>query len=275
MAEKAIAQTKVCTKCGVEKPLINFWKAAGRPLGVCSHCKDCMRARNKKWRDKNKEHLRQYRLDNPEVFIAATKRWRERNPEKVQAIEARRVRDPAKRRAYNQEYWAANKERLSAENRKRYWASRDARLAYRAKWVEENPDIQRQWIERNREKVRAADRRRRSTPKGRIDDRMSSNIRQALRQRKGGRRWEKLVGYSLSDLMAHLERHFLDGMNWENVGEWHIDHVIPKSVFNYEDAHHIDFRRCWALDNLRPLWSTDNMKKSNKIDAPFQPSLPI
>ncbi|GAI73524.1 unnamed protein product, partial [marine sediment metagenome] len=33
----------------------------------------------------------------------------------------------------------------------------------------------------------------------------------------------------------------------------HIDHIIPKSAFNFTKPEHTDFKRCWALDNLRLL----------------------
>jgi len=64
-------------------------------------------------------------------------------------------------------------------------------------------------------------------------------------------------------------------VTWDNYGEWHIDHIIPKSIFNYTDVIHIDFKRCWALDNLRPLWAMENLKKHTKLEKAFQPSMAI
>jgi hypothetical protein len=97
----------------------------------------------------------------------------------------------------------------------------------------------------------------------------------AIKKNKAGRSWEKLVGYDLVQLKEHLQKRFLPGMTWENYGEWHIDHIIPKSAFNYSTAEHIDFKRCWALKNLRPLWAHDNIVKHNKLDKPFQPALEL
>ena len=88
-----------------------------------------------------------------------------------------------------------------------------------------------------------------------------------------GRRWETLVGYTAQDLIKHIESQFVDGMNWENRHRWHIDHIIPVSAFNFTEPEHIDFKRCWALENLQPLWAKDNMRKHAKLDKPFQPSL--
>ncbi|OAM77705.1 hypothetical protein A3840_08725 [Devosia elaeis] len=81
---------------------------------------------------------------------------------------------------------------------------------------------------------------------------------------KGGKSWTELVGYGVSELRAHLERQFLPGMTWDNKSEWHIDHIVPQSSFNYTSTDDPDFRACWALTNLRPLWARDNVRKQAK-----------
>lgn len=83
------------------------------------------------------------------------------------------------------------------------------------------------------------------------------------------------IGYSIEALKRHLEKQFLPGMTWENYGKWHIDHIIPKAAFNIESVNDIDFKRCWALKNLRPLWAHDNCSKRDTLEKPFQPSLTI
>jgi hypothetical protein len=64
-------------------------------------------------------------------------------------------------------------------------------------------------------------------------------------------------------------------MSWDNYGKWHIDHKIPVTAFNFERVDDVDFKRCWSLKNLQPLWALDNIVKGNKVEAPFQPSLSI
>lgn len=71
------------------------------------------------------------------------------------------------------------------------------------------------------------------------------------------------LGYTTDELKAHLERQFLKGMTWENMGEWEIDHIIPVSHFKFTSTDDPDFWLCWSLSNLRPLWRSDNRKKSN------------
>ena len=60
---------------------------------------------------------------------------------------------------------------------------------------------------------------------------------------------------------------FQPGMSWDNYGKygWHVDHRIPVSSFNIISYDCDDFRKCWALENLQPLWAIDNIRKGNKI----------
>lgn len=103
-----------------------------------------------------------------------------------------------------------------------------------------------------------------SEPKRRLDRRMKAAISQALNGRKAGRSWEALVGYGVDELAEHIEKQFLPGMTWDNIGRWHIDHIVPKVAFDYEDDSSDEFRACWSLTNLRPLWAADNISKGGK-----------
>lgn len=84
-----------------------------------------------------------------------------------------------------------------------------------------------------------------------------------------------LTGYTVAELMGHIEGKFTAGMRWDNYGEWHIDHIIPIDAFNFENYGDMDFKRCWALKNLQPMWAKENQSKGNKLKHPFQPSLLI
>ena len=50
----------------------------------------------------------------------------------------------------------------------------------------------------------------------------------------------------------------MHGNNW---GQWHIDHKYPVSKF-YKDT---PMSIVNSLDNLQPLWASDNLSKGNKI----------
>jgi hypothetical protein len=77
---------------------------------------------------------------------------------------------------------------------------------------------------------------------------------------------------SPEDLKQHLESKFEDWMNWDNYGKfnnnkrtWNIDHIIPQAVFPYDSMDEHNFKKCWALENLRPLEALENLKKGNEI----------
>ena len=75
------------------------------------------------------------------------------------------------------------------------------------------------------------------------------------------------LDFSLEELTTHIESLFKGGMSWSNYGEWQLDHIRPVSSFNYTTTDCADFKKCWALENLQPLWARDNMSKGNKWDG--------
>ncbi|MFH2074383.1 MAG: hypothetical protein ABIJ57_03420 [Pseudomonadota bacterium] len=136
------------------------------------------------------------------------------------------------------------------------------------------------WRKANPERLRVNNRKaktkKRSTPKGKLNHNVSASMLKALKCMKAGRHWESLAGYTVDQLKKHLETNFLPGMTWGNYGKgWHIDHKIPITAFNFEIPEDIDFKRCWAMKNLQPLWMPDNIRKSGTVDKPLQPSLSL
>ena len=73
------------------------------------------------------------------------------------------------------------------------------------------------------------------------------------------------MDYTPNELIEHLERQFIDGINWENYGEWDIDHIRPISSFIFKSSEDEEFKKCWSLENLQPMWGIDNIKKGNKL----------
>lgn len=104
---------------------------------------------------------------------------------------------------------------------------------------------------------------RRNEPKFHIQKVITSAIAKSVRDKKY-RCWEELVGYTLEDLMKRLENQFQEGMVWSNYGKWHIDHIKPISKWNFISCNDMEFKQCWSLSNLQPLWAIDNIRKSNR-----------
>ena len=100
--------TRVCRKCGQEKPLSEFVKDKTCALGYRHICKQCNAERNRKWRATNPEKVREYKR----------KRYAA-NPEKV--------------REYNRKRYAANPEKVLEYNRKWREILSDGYLRYKLK----------------------------------------------------------------------------------------------------------------------------------------------
>jgi hypothetical protein len=154
--------------------------------------------------------------------------------------------------------YAANRDRIRERKRQRRLRNLEA--------VRERERLQR---ESNRELFREKSRRhcakRRATPKGALENRIRTGIYATLKRGTKRRKTFECLGYTSAELMAHLERQFLRGMRWDNLGEWHIDHIVPLSSFSYATPDDPDFRRAWAITNLRPLWARDNLSKGAKV----------
>ena len=181
-------------------------------------------------------------------------------------------------------YQKKNSQKVNAKNRA--WRRANPEKAKEAvlRWQKDNPEKVNAksyaWRRANPGKCRAIQKRSnkktRSTVQGKLNSRLASSIWDCLRRKKNNRRWELLVGYTVKQLKTHLEKQFKPGMSWENYGTyWHIDHIVPKSVFNYQSSDDIDFQQCWSLNNLQPLEAEINFSKGAKLVKPFQPSLAI
>lgn len=170
--------------------------------------------------------------------------------------------------------------RARPEQKARQQAWRDANkarvrqynAAYREAGYRSTADVAR-WRAENIDEARKLARERiseyrRTKPWFMLKDKVSARMRQMLLGcgGKAKRHVEALLGYTLDDLVAHMEKQFTKGMNWESFhrGEIHIDHIRPVAEFKPESADCPEFKACWALTNLRPIWAQDNRAKGAK-----------
>jgi len=76
--------TRICSKCGVEQPLANFYREKTARDGYRSDCKSCFAARS----------AARYRED-PEKVKARVKQWQQDNADRLNAYQRARRADPA------------------------------------------------------------------------------------------------------------------------------------------------------------------------------------
>lgn len=184
---------------------------------------------------------------------------------------------------YQKKWYQRNKERIKRRRREYYQNNKIKEGERQREYDKQHKERRQEYIEEYRKihreqlkmyaKYYAVERRK--DPKYKLNNNISIVISHSLKDGKNGRHWENVVDFTQKELREHLENQFKKGMTWSNYGEWHVDHEIPVSVFNFDSYTDLDFRRCWSLSNLRPMWAKENMKKSNKINKPFQPNLKL
>ena len=101
--------TRVCRKCGQEKPLEEFAKNKECVLGHSHICKQCKAEQSRKWHaanfEKARENNRKWHAANFEKAREKHRKWRAANLEKY--------------REYDRKYYAANSEKCREYDRKK------------------------------------------------------------------------------------------------------------------------------------------------------------
>ncbi|MEY9198704.1 hypothetical protein ABIA16_003820 [Sinorhizobium fredii] len=198
-------------------------------------CAECTRIKSAKYRSEN--------------AVMILEKWRIRWSEGKDAETRRKWRDE-------------NRQAISERERARRASDPEYHIERSRKWRNDNP-------EKYKEGYRLTYQRKKSTAQGKLEYSLSSGVRRGIvKGSKYGRRTFELLGYTLEELMAHLEKRFSEGMSWDNYGEWHIDHILPLASFEYETPDDPGLKLAWSLSNLQPLWAMDNWKKSAKITTP-------
>lgn len=190
---------------------------------------DKMLAFAKSYRDKNKEKVnakyREWMKNNPDKYAESQRKHRENNPDKV--------------RLKHKRYREANKEKVKQWNK--------------------------DWSANNRGRINEyRNERYASDPIVKLSKSCRDSVHRLL-SHTGYKKSDKtieLLGYTVKQLKDHLESKFEEGMSWDNHGEWHIDHITPLTVM--VEMGITDPAVVNGLDNLQPLWASDNLSKGNR-----------
>lgn len=202
------------------------------------HCIKCTEKSNSEYRKENKElivnYKRKYNKENRKKVSEYQKEYAGKNRESL--------------KEYGLNYRNVNKDKLSKQKRDYYKNNKDRILKYskdnrdkinkrRSEWVKNNPmqhfarcSIRRIELAVGKDRVTRA---------------------------------ELELGYTQQEFISHIESKFKDGMSWDNRSEWHIDHIKPLKAFIDEGVE--DLSVINALDNLQPLWPSENWAKSDKF----------
>jgi hypothetical protein len=140
------------------------------------------------------------------------------------------------------------------------------------KWNNVSPDYHKIYYKNNKEKILLYERNYRSEyqkkrklvdPLFRLRCNISTSIYLSFKNKgfKKESKTYKYLGCSFLEFKEHLQKQFTEGMNWDNQGKWHLDHIYPVSLAKDEE----ELIKLNHYTNFQPLWAVDNIKKGNKI----------
>ena len=164
------------------------------------------------------------------------------------------------------EYYLNNVENIKEKMKKKYYDNIDKSRKRGVDYYEKNKDIIKEkqrmsYYEKNKSKD--VKHRRKTDPIFRLKTYLGNRLRVYLKGTnfiKNSKIFD-IIGCSPIELKSHIESKFVDGMCWENHGEWHIDHIVPLSTGKtLEEVYKLNH-----YSNLQPLWKIDNLKKGNKL----------
>ena len=230
---------KKCNKCKENKELLKFDKDKNKKDGLQSQCKLCLN----KWRKDNKEKVnknqKKYRENNKIKESKRKKKWYQNNKEKCsKTCKKWRLNNKDKTKVRMQKYYLKNKEKLNASNSNYKKNNKESINQYYKERLKNDPSFK---IAHN---LRV-----------RMKDIFKNNFKSGSAV--------KDLGCSIKDLKIHLEQQFQEGMNWDNYGSWHIDHIKPLASFDLAKREQL-LEAC-NYNNLQPLWAKDNLSKGCRV----------
>lgn len=225
--------SKLCKKCNIEKDIFNFNKDKSKKDGYRNSCKACQ-----------KKYLSEYYSDNKDDINAKNGEWKKNN-----------------------------KEYLSEKSKNYYQENKESILIKRKEYIKNNKDINRErkrkYYKNNSKSI--LDKKKKYISKRKKQDKLfhltlsiRSLIKNSFRKRNFSKsKTSEILGCSYEEFKSYIESKFIDGMSWDNYGDWHLDHKIPISWAKNEcDVYTLNHHT-----NFQPMWAFDNMSKSNRFSS--------
>jgi len=224
--------------------------------------KDYIADRERKYRKENKEKVsyqqKNYRENNKEKKAAHKKEWRQENIEEIGA--------------HYKEYREENKEKIKLKRKEYYNKNKEKELQNNKNWVRENS-------EKKKEISKRQYHRNKNNPNIIIHRMVRALLINSLKKNSVPKSDKTFIilGYTKQKVKHHIESQWIGSnawMNWNNHGRydpktwddndpstwtWNIDHIIPQSDLPYTSMEDENFKKCWALENLRPLNAKQNI----------------
>lgn len=234
-------ETKICTKCGIEKEINKFkrFKSYNGKYYYTGDCKQCRNLdayeRNKKYRLSHKEQMvilhKNHYIKNRDKVVARHKEYYEKHKEEI------------KQKVKN---WSLNnKEKIKERQRKNYIENRETIL---------------------KEKYEYKKSRLKADKMFKIKEQARNMIRTTFRA-KGfikSQNTEKILGCELNYFYKYLLQSYKENydVEWDKKEKVHIDHKKPLKYAKTEE----EVIKLCHYTNLQLLKAHDNLEKSDKLN---------
>jgi len=253
---------KKCGRCQGNKDDKEFSDSQFKRSGGI--CRQCNTEVGRIYRNNNLDKIKKYNQNydainyqnNKDRILANKKIYYQENKESILQDRKEHYQEHKENRSeYNKQYYQTNKKELITDAQNYYENHKDQVKKYHNEYYKT---------------------RRKTDPCFRIRGAISANINFNLKSNNSNKRGKSCLNYlpyTLEELKLHLEKQFESWMTWDNYGKynhkvwnnydsttwtWQIDHIIPQSCLPYTSMDEDNFKKCWALSNIRPLSSKQN-----------------
>lgn len=165
------------------------------------------------------------------------------------------------------------KEKRKEYDKKYLTTKRSNRLESTKKYYQKNKEKLKNVFKeyRNKNKQKRSDHekeRKKNDSIYRFVSSVRSNILYAFKRRKLTKKLssKNILGCSMEFFIEYIKSKFTEGMNMDNYGEWHLDHIIPLATANTEE----EVLKLCHYTNYQPLWAEDNISKHAKVPKNVQ-----
>lgn len=250
-------ETKICSKCGIEKPITEFrnkWYSKYNKYYLYSHCKECEKEYDNK---KGKENKKRYYEKHKEEVKERSKRQQENNHEDYIN--------------YMKNYYQENKDELLIKNKEYVNRNKEKTKKYQKQYSDSHKDTKKEYDKQyfidNKDKII-----QRMSEKYVNDEiyRFKLQIRNLINssfKRKGYTKKSKtfdIIGLDFFNFKKYLLETYKKnyGVEWDGEESVHIDHIIPLATANTEE----EIIKLCHYTNLQLLKASDNLSKNDRLD---------
>jgi len=211
-------ETKICSKCSIEKSISEFYK---KGIHLQAQCKRCCSEYRKQYKEKHKEYFKQRREKRKEY----SKQWYIKNKEhRKEYFKQWRIKNKEHRKEYDKQWKKNNKEHIREWRRKYYKKNKE--------------NIQVKLAKVLRDRLRAA---------------IKNNAKSGSAVKDLG----CSINYLKKYLESKFQEGMTWKNHGKGEGRWNIDHIIPISYFDLTDrkqflkaCHYTNLQPLWEKDNL-------------------------